>query len=269
MKLVCLSTHWDSDVLDFRRRSWGVAVCFYTLFHPHISQLSLVVSFIHLTALLLLLSLRNPVFTTNQAYSRWSHLALSLWLQQAQLWPCSYLPSNISQTTSRQPCRQAGRDYCSASPSSHHKVFKYNPGESPEGIRIWREQDYREMSMRRQMPERCTRICLFFPPLLCPNQQIITFTHLQKAVQSPLAGLVAIVARESWFRHRPTSWQSNQDLSGSVGRVIFLGSLYLMFLLPKMLEFCFLTWWTLSVILCTDFGTSTDTRVQLFNCDPI
>lgn len=121
LKVVCLTTRCSITVLDFRRWSGGVAVGFCTLFHPHISQLSLVVSFIQLTSQFLLpLSLRNPAFKTNQAYSRWSHLALSLWLQQTQLWPCSYLPSNISQTTSRQPCRQVGRDYCSASPWSPH-----------------------------------------------------------------------------------------------------------------------------------------------------
>lgn len=146
--------------------------------------------------------------------------------------------------------------------------------------------------MWRQMPERFARICLFSPPLLCPHQQIITFTHLQQAVQSPLAGLMAMVARESWFRHRPTSWQSNQDLSASIGKVIFPRSLYLMLLLPKMLEFCLNgqkqiyencafrllfhnivyshdEHWPWQSIVCTDFGTSTGTRVQLFNCDPI
>lgn len=120
--------------------------------------------------------------------------------------------------------------------------------------------------MWRQMPERCARICLFSPPLLCPHQQIITFAHLQQAVQSPLAGLMATVARESWFRHRPTSWQSNQDLSASFGKVIFPRSLYFKLLFCEnvrmsqwpetnlwalcfqtFVSYCLLTWSTLAV----------------------
>lgn len=38
-----------------------------------------------------------------------------------------------------------------------------------------------------------------------PHQQIITFTHLRQPVQSPLAGLTALVASESWFTRRTTS----------------------------------------------------------------
>lgn len=40
--------------------------------------------------------------------------------------------------------------------------------------------------MWQQMSVHCARVCLFSLPLLCPHQQIITFTHLQPAVQSPL-----------------------------------------------------------------------------------
>lgn len=53
------------------------------------------------------------------------------------------------------------------------------------------------LAMAQQMPQSCARTDLFFAVLLLLHEQIITLSHLQQAVQSPLAGLMATLVGES------------------------------------------------------------------------
>lgn len=76
--------------------------------------------------------------------------------------------------------------------SQDHKLFKRvqvtHRGESEyEGGGIKRECQQCDSRCLKAVP----RIYLFIAVLLLPHQQIITFTHLQQAVQSPLAGPMA------------------------------------------------------------------------------
>lgn len=239
--------------------------CFYTLFRPPISKLSLTVSFIHMTTSF---SSCEIFKTTNHmippgTFPAASAAALTLFLLAQQADGCAGI--NV---------------VCPAFPSSYPQVFKSaQVSHQREEGQIIKEISavWRQGRCLNTMPE-----FVYFPfyHSACTSRLLLSPTYTR--VSNPL--WQDLWSRFSWFRHRPTSWQSNQDWVAPLAESYYRG-------------FCIWCSEFLSLLQCQERNlwavrfqismfthtentccestqsaltreTSTDTSLQLFSCDP-